>query len=161
MRPGELAAFLPRDIGCFGVDARPHDLARARERFGDRAEFKTGDATKLSAAGQRFEVVLILGVLHHLDNGAADGLVSVARTVMAGGRLVTVDPAYTPRRSLVVRAIIGRDRGQHVREAECYGRLAATAFQSSVHTTVRDDLLRIPYAHCIPERAVPFGKPAP
>lgn len=63
-----------------------------RERFGDRAEFKVGDATKFPAAGQRFEVVLILGVLHDLDNGAAGGPVSVARTVLPdGGRLVTVD----------------------------------------------------------------------
>jgi SAM-dependent methyltransferase len=153
--PGELVALLPREISYFGVDTSPQYIARARERFGDRAEFEIGDATKFRAAGRRFEVVLVFGVLHHVDDGEAEGLVSAARAVMAdGGRLVTIDPVYAPGQSLVARAIIGRDRGQHVRDAEAYERLAATAFQA-VHTTVRDDLLRIPYSHCILECSVP------
>lgn len=51
--------------------------------------------------------------------------------------------------SLLARAVIARDRGQHVRSAE-YTSLARSVF-SQVTPFQREDLLRIPYTHCVLE----------
>jgi hypothetical protein len=47
-----------------------------------------------------------------------------------------------------VRWLLSRDRGRYVRSPESYQRLAAAVFPH-VQTTIREDLLRIPYTHFI------------
>jgi SAM-dependent methyltransferase len=159
--PGELLEFLPRDIGYVGIDISEEYIERARERFGGRAEFHVGDATLMARDLGSFDLVLAFGVLHHLDDEQSRGLFAVARSVLHdGGRAVTVDPVYDAGQSPLARAVIARDRGQHVRRQDAYARLAETSF-ARVATTVRSDLLRIPYTHCIIEcSAAPAGEAA-
>lgn len=147
--PGELLAFLGPDVGYLGLDISPEYIDRARQRFGTRAEFRVGDATAFDPGGRRFDLVLAFGVLHHLDDEQTRGLLTgAARALVAGGRAVTVDPAYAAGQGRAARAIIGRDRGQHVRTGDQYAQLAREVFPG-VTRTMRHDLLRIPYSHCI------------
>ncbi|MGH3264643.1 MAG: hypothetical protein ACRDNS_21920, partial [Trebonia sp.] len=106
-------------------------------------------------------LVLAFGVLHHLDDRQAkEALRLAARGLARDGRVVTVDPVYAPGQSHVARAIIARDRGQHVRTLDAYEALAREAF-STVQAVVRHDLLRMPYSHCILESSVPRVDVAP
>jgi hypothetical protein len=68
--------------------------------------------------------------------------------------MVTVDPVFEPGQHRIARTVISRDRGQHVRTKERYAELARTAF-GEVGVTVRHDLLRFPYSHCILECRTP------
>jgi SAM-dependent methyltransferase len=156
--PGELLAYLPHGVDYLGVDLSADYIARARERHGDRAQFEVGDATKFDLAGRaRFGLVLAFGVVHHLDDRQAQGLFEGAgRALSSGGRLVTVDPVFAEGQSRLAQAIIERDRGQHVRDEEGYASIARAAFEN-VAVTIRHDLLRIPYSHCVLECTVALG----
>jgi len=148
--PGELLPYLG-DVRYVGVDLSPAYIARAKERYGDLAEFRVGDVTALDAGLAGFDVAIAFGVLHHLDDRGAVELFSAARrAVVPGGRIVTVDPTRVARQSRTARFVIDRDRGEHVREPQGYASLAAESFEA-VTTAVRDDLLRIPYTHCVIE----------
>lgn len=147
--PGELLAYLPPGVSYLGVDISKEYIARAREQYGARAEFRAGDATAFDPDADRFDLVLAFGVLHHLDDDQARGLLrAAAAAVDPDGRVVTVDPVYAPGQSRAARAIISRDRGRHVRTGGSYVALAREVYPT-VNSVVRHDLLRIPYSHCI------------
>ena len=54
-----------------GIELSPTAVADARARLGDRARIEHGDARELGRDGRRFDVVLMLEVLEHLDDPAA------------------------------------------------------------------------------------------
>jgi SAM-dependent methyltransferase len=151
--PGELLAHIPADVQYTGVDLNPLYIARARERYGARAVFHVGDASRLALQDHRYDLVLAIAVLHHLDDEQAARLIRDAGALLKqSGRFVSLDAVYTQRQNPIARAIIDRDRGRHVRDAEGYAGLARSTFES-VQTVVRHDLLRMPYDHCILECA--------
>lgn len=159
--PGELLTLMPADVRYVGVDISAVYIDRARDRFGTKAEFHVGDASTFSPEERRFDLVLAIGVLHHLDDHKARDLLQMAgRALAPDGRAVTVDGVYAPGQSPVAKAIIARDRGQHVRALDGYRALAGETF-STVQAVVRHDLLRMPYSLCILESSVPRVDNAP
>jgi hypothetical protein len=72
------------------------------------------------------------------------------RTLKPEGRLITLDGVWVAGQSRFAKLLLSRDRGRFVRHAEEYVALAATSFPV-VHSTVRHDMLRIPYSHLILE----------
>ena len=148
--PGELVALLP-DARYVGIDTSDQYIARARHAYGDRADFRIGDATRLDEDLRDFDLVLAFGVLHHLDDAGALRLLEAAKAALVpGGRFVSVDPALALDDGATARLLVSWDRGEHVRAAAEYRRLAESAFDS-VQCDVRRDLLRIPYTHCVLE----------
>jgi SAM-dependent methyltransferase len=149
--PGTLVEHLG-DVQYVGIDISEQYIAEAQKQFGDRAEFRAGDATQIDADLGEFDLVLAFGVVHHLDDPGATRLFSQARRALAhDGRLVTLDNAVDPdepRR--IADWIVSRDRGEHVRSPSGYERLAKTAF-SNVTVSLHRDLLRMPYTHCVLE----------
>ena len=90
--------------------------------------------------------MLALGVLHHLDDAEALTLFQIAHDAMKpGGRLVTIDGVWTDDQSYIVKYLLSRDRGRFVRSEAGYRELAAKVF-SNIESSVRHDLLRIPYS---------------
>jgi SAM-dependent methyltransferase len=148
--PGELIDHLG-DVHYVGIDISAGYIARARQAFGDRAEFRVGDATRLDEDLRDFDLVLAFGVLHHLDDQSASRLLGGAETALNhGGRFVSVDPAVVSDDRAAARLLVSWDRGGHVRGPAGYKRLADSAF-GRVRCDVRRDLLRIPYTHCVLE----------
>jgi SAM-dependent methyltransferase len=148
--PGDLVNHL-RDVRYVGVDVSGGYIARAQQAFGDRAEFRVGDATRLDDDLRDFDVVLAFGVLHHLDDEGALRLLSGAEAALGPeGRFVSVDPAVVLDDRPAARLLASWDRGDYVRGPAEYKRLAESAFDS-VRCEVRRDLLRIPYTHCVLE----------
>lgn len=73
-----------------GLDILPDAVLRARTRLdGGRAE--VGDVTELPFADRRFDCVLLLDVLEHVDDRRA--LAEAARVLRANGLLVVTVPA--------------------------------------------------------------------
>jgi SAM-dependent methyltransferase len=152
--PGELVPYLG-DVRYVGVDLSLEYVARATDMHGARADFRLGDVTALDPELGQFDLVLAFGVLHHLDDEGALALFASARNALAfGGRVVSVDPTYVQTQGRTARFVIDRDRGEHVREPSQYVALAEHEFQQ-VTVAIRDDLLRIPYTHCILDCAAP------
>lgn len=150
------------DIGCgtahildtlpnveyFGFDSSEKYIARARQRFGNRGSFWSERVT--TATLDRIpacNLVLAVGILHHLDDNEAIRLFSLAQAALKhGGRLVTLDPCYTKDQSRLARMMIGLDRGQNIRNSGEYEKLATSVFPQT-RFTVRNDLSWIPWTH--------------
>lgn len=150
----EILPYLP-SVTYVGIDHSEIYIEAARRKHGEAGTFLVHTAGDLSpklvgADGEnRFDRVLLLGVLHHLDDEEALRLLKVARSLLApGGCLASFDPSYTDRQGRLTRWILGMDRGENVRYDAEYQALAGQAFPR-VDVTVHHDVLRIPYTHAI------------
>ena len=150
--PAPILESLPRDVEYVGFDPNSAYIDSARARFGARGRFFRSTATReaLEDLG-KFDVVMAVGVLHHLDDEEAAELFWMAHEALEpGGRLITFDGCYRDGQSRVARMLLDHDRGRHVRTQDEYLALAEGAF-SSVSPHLREDLLRVPYTHVILE----------
>lgn len=149
--PGDLRGYLPAELEYLGVDLNPRYIASAQRRFPERSTFLVADARRLGELGfdGGFDLVLLVALLHHLDQPDAESLLEATHALLKpGGRLVALDCVYHPGQSAASRWVISRDRGTSVRTAEGYRELAARWYPK-VEGTVLTDLLRIPYSHYI------------
>lgn len=148
--PADILSHLD-GVNYWGFDISPAYIARAKARFGDRGSFR---CKRLSLedlqALPSFDVVLAIGVLHHLDDEQALELLTTARRALkVGGRLLTVDPCFVPGQNPVAKFIIEHDRGQNVRGEHAYEALMTRVFESP-SVEVRDQAW-VPYTHCYME----------
>lgn len=142
--------FLP-DVVYYGFDLSYQYIDEARRRYGTRGVFNC-DLMQQAVIDhlEPFDIVMAMGVLHHLDDEHAVRLMNLAcSAVRAGGRLVTIDPCYADDQNAVSRFLVSRDRGQNVRSAKQYRDLASAVF-SQVIGEVRHRAW-IPYTHWIME----------
>ena len=150
--PGTVVPYLS-DVEYVGFDISPQYIASARQRF-PKATFVCERVSQFTLPQRSyFDVVLALGIIHHLDDAEARQLCEVAKQALKpGGRLLTFDGVFTKDQSSFARYLVSRDRGEHVRHEQAYVQIASQVFPN-VRSTVRHDLLRIPYTHIIMECA--------
>ena len=145
-----LLEHLPDDVGYHGFDLSERYITAARQRWGGRGQFwaaSVADAPRLT--GARFPRATAVGVLHHLDDTEARGLVALAAAALTDdGALVTYDPAHTPATGRAARFLLDRDRGQHVRTPDAYAALVGAGF-ASIEVVPLVGHLRIPYTACV------------
>jgi SAM-dependent methyltransferase len=126
----EILAFLPGDVDYWGFDISARYVDAAATKFGERGRFHCArlDARQIDSM-PRFDIVIAIGLLHHLDDSDALGLFELARRALsAKGRVVTLDPCLAPDQNPIARFLIERDRGQNVRTAEAYRALPGSVF---------------------------------
>jgi SAM-dependent methyltransferase len=149
--PGDIVPYLP-NVEYVGFDVSQEYIEAARSRFGHRATFICDQVNTTTFKEQSsFDIVLAVGILHHLDDAEALQLFHRAQTALKpGGRLITFDGVFVANQSPCARYIISKDRGQNVRTKKGYMRIASQVF-SNITVSIRHDLLRIPYTHIILE----------
>ena len=148
--PGDRLETLP-DVDYTGFDLNSEYIAAAKQNHGTRARFFCGDVACMNFETEKgtFDLVLAHGMLHHVDDERVKQLFALAHSMLKeGGRLVTVDPCYTPGQSRASRWVVSHDRGRFVRETARYLELAGSAF-TKVDSVVRHDLLRVPYTQIL------------
>ena len=89
--PGTIVSYLPPS-DYSGFDISPKYIELAKRRF-PKAHFVCERVSQFSLAKQQsFDVVLALGIVHHLEDAEARQLFQVAREALKpGGKLVTID----------------------------------------------------------------------
>lgn len=146
----EILDYLP-EVSYFGFDISAQYIQNAQKKYGSRGNFEArilyeGEAAQL----EKFDIVLVIGVIHHLDDESAKALFRAAHAALKpGGRLVSVDPVFTKGQSAIARYLISKDRGQNVRGEQGYLALAKGAFLNSSATVKHRSW--IPYSHCFVE----------
>jgi SAM-dependent methyltransferase len=159
--PADILEYLP-EVDYLGLDLSDKYLAAARRRFATqqpRARFVCMDVRALTEGEERFDLVLAQGLVHHLDDDHAEGLLKTVATLLKpGARLVTVDPTRTSGQpfieDLISRVLVTSDRGRFIRSPHAYEELARRVF-SRVQIHVRHDLMRLPYTHLFMECSEP------
>ena len=151
--PGNILDHLPQ-VDYFGFDFDPTYIESATRHYGHRGQFfcqRVSEAKVFLEQPESFDIVIAIGVLHHLDDAEAIQLLEIARRALKkGGRLVTYDGCYVVGQSRTAKYLLSRDRGQFVRDEKGYTGLAKARFDQ-VRVSIRHDLLHIPYTHILME----------
>lgn len=148
--PADILAYLPTD-DYWGFDISESYIRQAGARFGDRGTFHCKHLQMADLEGlPLFDVVLAIGLLHHLDDAVAIEVMRLAsQALRPGGRLLTIDPCLDSSQNLISRFLVRNDRGRNVRNEAGYDALARTVFESP-RVVVRHQAW-IPYTHCFME----------
>src|SRR4051794_8154982 len=95
----------PDHITYHGYDTDAGYIAYAREKYGDCGTFHLGIFDAEAARDiPAPDVILMLGLLHHLDDETAVALLELCASVLApGGRVVSADPTFAPGQGRVSR----------------------------------------------------------
>jgi SAM-dependent methyltransferase len=130
---GEPQNLRPRflDLGCgtaeyaelfdparyLGVDIHPGYIAFAQRRR-PAHRFVVADVRSWSGDDQRFDLVMVNGVLHHLDDqGVQEFLETAKRLTTPAGTLLVIEDVDLEHPPLGTRLVHLLDHGDHIRDA--------------------------------------------
>ena len=141
---------LLQDVKYIGLDHNPNYIATATRKYGSKGTFICDGVDQLNDYGLKtFDRIIILGVMHHLDDSQLIKLMtSLKNRLNHGGVLITFDVAFEDRQNLVAKLLAKNDRGKFVRTKEQYRKLIEISFKVQ-QADLRRDLLRVPYTHLI------------
>lgn len=137
-------------VNYIGIDHNREYIEQNRKNFGNRGHFVWIDTndTKFDEF-ENCDVVLILGVLHHLNDHEVHKVLSGAcKVLQPEGRLVIVEPLIAKGQHPIARLLAELDRGRFVRSSEEYRELISSPLDIST-ATIRHDLLRVPYSQIV------------
>lgn len=144
------------DVRYVGIEPSREYLERARRRHGGRGSFLEARAADLPMLDlPPAELVLCIGLLHHLDDGEMRALLAAAAAATApSGRLVAVETCNDPGLSSLARLAGLLDRGRFVRASGDYVR-AARPHWSDVRCEVTEHRTRVPFPLAVLECSGP------
>jgi len=148
--PGYILRHLPEGVDYAGFDIDESYIDHARRAFGHLGQFhcRYFDAAAARELGGA-DVVMMNGVLHHIDDGELrDTLSNVRDALTPEGVLFTLDGCYRNGQSRIARWLLDHDRGEFVRDEDGYDRVLRGAF-AKVDLAIREDYSRVPYTFII------------
>jgi len=147
--PVAILDFLP-SVKYVGLDHNPKYIAAATKKFGAKGTFICAGVDQLNDHGlQTFDRIIILGVMHHLDDQQLTQLMrSLKDRLTRDGVLITFDVAYEDKQNLIAKFLAKNDRGKFVRTKDQYLEFISPTF-SVEQADLHHDLLRVPYTHLL------------
>jgi SAM-dependent methyltransferase len=125
---GEFAPLFDA-AGYLGVDVH-EGYVRYAARLNPRHRFLRADLVGWPGDGAPFDLVLINGVMHHLDDATARGLLQVAhRHTRPGGTLLVIEDVHLPEAGAATSLVHSLDHGAHIRPADEWKRLVSEFVQ--------------------------------
>jgi SAM-dependent methyltransferase len=135
-------------VDYYGFDISKQYIEKASNNYSGRGTFfcKLFEGSDLEVL-PKFDVILAMGLLHHLDDEEAVKLIELAsKALKPGGRLLTVDPCFVSGQNFIARFLINNDRGQNVRNKDEYLNLVNGRFNLSNADVIHQTW--IPYTNC-------------
>lgn len=155
--PGNTAHHLSAGVNYVGFDVSAEYIRHAQIKFADDPYkmFLVGVAenfvANLPEAMHGADLVIMNGLLHHLDDSEALTALRLAKKALAPqGRLICLEGCFLLRQAPLARWLLSRDRGQNVRTETEWKALIAQVF-NEFDTHILTGLLRIPYTHIVIE----------
>ena len=149
--PASIVHMLPAGIKYVGFDISEPYISSARAKFANDPDktFLVGvaedyvDRIPEQMAGA--DLVIINGLLHHLEDDEALTALKLARASMApGGRLVCLEASFLISQAPLARWVLNQDRGKNVRSEPEWKSLVSKVFDK-YESYILTGLLRIPY----------------
>lgn len=150
---GSLFELMGKDVNYVGYDISEKYIDFAKNKYKDcpNARFYCTKVNEMELYEKDFDVVIAIGILHHLDDNEAARVVELAfKHLREGGRFVLMEPAWIDNQNSVAKFMLQIDRGKAIRKVEGYTKLFEPYFKS--YTAVIDsNLFNVPYTSCIIE----------
>jgi len=133
-----------------GIDPSPDYVRRATELFPE-AKFKCGTVGTVALEEENFDLIVISGVLHHVDDDEAVEIMRFANTHKSDrGKIIAVDPVFFPGQNFIAKWMARADRGKNVRTADSLEQLWRNALPTStIQISIKSGYLRVPYNHVV------------
>ena len=150
---------LPQPVKYHGFDTDAPYIDWAKQRFGsENASFHCGIFDEAAAqALPPIDVVLLLGLLHHMSDEQCTELLNLAASVLSpGGRVISLDTCFEPTQGRISRWMSENDRGEYVREPAAFEKLALQSF-GQVEGKVVNDATHIPASYWMMTMTAPTG----
>lgn len=110
---GQYSQFTTADY--LGLDLDCRYIAFAQRKFGtDRKRFLCQDLATVDFTGRTFDVVLLVNLLHHVDDAGVRQMLEILSRVTTK-YLVAFDPVMQSRGNYLGRFLTTHDRGRHIR----------------------------------------------
>jgi len=123
-----------------GVDLNAGNVTFAQRR-NPAYRYLQADLTRWEGGGERFDLVMVNGVLHHLDDGDALALLDRALAQLApGGRALVIEDVALPRPGLGTRLVHALDHGHHIRDAARWRELVSSRIEIERSETYQSGL---------------------
>ena len=148
--PGRLIDSLPEGIQYTGVDISAEYIEDAKIRYGNKYNFICSNIMDIDFSNMgTFDKVIARGFFHHLDDRTILNLMDHIKPALSKHvQLVSLDGCYIADQNFISKFFLSNDRGNYVRTETEYMNLLKSSF-NKVESFIHDDLLRIPYHHCI------------
>lgn len=150
--PGKWVPMLTDAASYTGIDWNQSHIETARAAHGSsKVRFLCGDLsdTRVLPSEQPFDVVLAIGILHHLDDATARKVVQrSAELLVPGGRFLAIEPVYHPGQNPIARLLKALDSGKNIRSEDGYRSLFTSEFER-LDSKIKTNLMRVPYSHCL------------
>lgn len=130
--PAEILSSLP-SVDYYGFDINPIYIKHAKEKYKEKGKFYCKKFTRKDLKKlPKFDYVLLLGILHHLnDKEIKDLLILVKKILKKKGNIITEDPIFLQKQNPIAKFIIKMDRGNNVRKRKEYINLIKKSFKKT------------------------------
>ena len=135
--PAQILDSLPR-INYYGFDINPLYINSAKKKYENKGKFFCKKFTiKDTKNLPKFDYVLLLGILHHLNDKEVNILMkNIKKVLKKRGSIITLDNIFIKNQNLVAKILITMDKGDNVRSKNGYLSVLKTHFKkinSKVH----------------------------
>ena len=119
--PAEILDSLPI-VNYFGYDINSAYINFAKKKYGKIGNFYCRKFTNKELKRlPRFDHVLLLVILHHLDDKEIKQLIlRIKKILKKNGNIIAVDPILLKKQNSIAKFIIEKDRGNNVRSKKEY-----------------------------------------
>lgn len=162
---GAVLEFMRSDVNYVGFDISEPYIEHARKAW-------SGDATKTFVVGKAedfivappeamagADVVVMNGLMHHLEDDEAVTAMKLAKACLApGGRFIALETTDLVSHARLANWLTSKDRGQNVRPEPEWKTLVGSVFDD-FDTSILTGVLRIPYSQILIEARAP-GAPS-
>lgn len=146
---GVLLSLMEYEVQYVGFDVNPRYIKQANDRFRGRGLFVCAGVENFRAPEGQFDLVLAIGILHHISQAQSQKLIrTTSACLKPGGMLLTADLVWTGQQGRLERFLMSMDRGKNILSEAGYVSLLSACF-SRTETNVRNWLLNIPSTLCI------------
>jgi SAM-dependent methyltransferase len=135
----------------FAIEPNPAYVKQIEQRFDKNSKHLAlaGTIDKLPELGKKFDKILLIAVLHHLDRELIDIVLrELPKYLNKEGELITLDPIKHKSQNLIAKLLIALDRGKSIMSIEEYQKVLLK-HNKDFKIYIRKDLLNVPYSHVI------------
>jgi SAM-dependent methyltransferase len=142
----EVLPYLSTDCSYIGIDSNQAYIRSSQAKYPTH-RFIQGDWNSLEKrVSKKPELILCLGLLHHLDDSSASSMLKTCYQLLeTGGRIISLDGTMQEDSGRLERIFYQVDRGRFIRSQEEYAQL----FPQKPTTQLHKNWLRIPYRYTV------------